>query len=47
MLLRANEQGVEDPRILNNFIDFLFIFGHFVRSSYIYHSLLFTEEFVI
>jgi hypothetical protein len=31
VLLRANEQGTEEPRILNNFIDFLFIFGHFVR----------------
>ena len=30
VLLRANEQGVEEPRILNNFIDFLYIFGHFV-----------------
>lgn len=30
VLLRANEQGTEEPRILNNFIDFLFIFGHFV-----------------
>jgi hypothetical protein len=31
VLLRANEQGVEEPpRILNNFIDFLFIYGHFV-----------------
>lgn len=32
MLLRANEQGTQEPpRMLNNFIDFLFIFGHFVR----------------
>lgn len=39
VLLRANEQGTEEPRILNNFIDFLFLFGHFVRyrigTSYI------------
>jgi len=28
--LRANEQGTEEPEMLNNFIDFLFIFGHFV-----------------
>lgn len=31
VLLRANENG-EEPRILNNFIDFLYIFGHFVRQ---------------
>lgn len=35
MLLRANEQGVEEPQILHNFIDFLFIFGHFVRLSFV------------
>ena len=29
VLLQANEQGAE-PRILNNFIDFLLLFGHFV-----------------
>jgi len=33
VLLRANEQGTEEPRMSNNFIDFLFIFGHFVRLS--------------
>jgi proton-coupled amino acid transporter len=33
VLLRATEQGVEEPRILNNFIDFLFIFGHFVSFT--------------
>lgn len=32
LLLRANEQG-EEPRILNNFIDFLLLFGHFVSYS--------------
>ena len=30
MILRANEQGAEEPQILNNFIDFLLLFGHFV-----------------
>lgn len=30
VLLQASKQGTEEPRILNNFIDFLFIFGHFV-----------------
>lgn len=29
--LRANEQGAEEPQMLNNFIDFLLLFGHFVR----------------
>jgi hypothetical protein len=33
VLMRANEQGAEEPRILNNFIDFLYIFGHFVSRS--------------
>jgi proton-coupled amino acid transporter len=33
LLLRANEQGIEEPRILNNFIDFLFIFGHFAGED--------------
>jgi solute carrier family 36 (proton-coupled amino acid transporter) len=32
VLLRANEQGAEGPVVLNNFIDFLFIFGHFVSD---------------
>lgn len=31
VLLKANEQGTQEPpKMLNNFIDFLFIFGHFV-----------------
>jgi len=33
VLLRADEQGTENPKILNNFIDFLFLFGHFVSLS--------------
>ncbi|KAF9485185.1 hypothetical protein BDN70DRAFT_910316 [Pholiota conissans] len=32
LLLRANEQG-EEPRILNNFIDFLLLFGHFAGED--------------
>lgn len=34
-MLRANEQGVEQPTVLNNFIDFLFIFGHFVSTTFL------------
>lgn len=30
MLLRADEAGTERPAVLNNFIDFLFLYGHFV-----------------
>ena len=30
--LKASEQGVDHPTFVNNFIDFLFIFGHFVRG---------------
>ncbi|KAJ6610723.1 transmembrane amino acid transporter protein-domain-containing protein [Mycena sp. CBHHK59/15] len=33
VLMRATEQGVEEPRILNNFIDFLYIFGHFAGED--------------
>ncbi|TFL03773.1 transmembrane amino acid transporter protein-domain-containing protein [Pterulicium gracile] len=33
LMLRANEQGVEQPTVLNNFIDFLFIFGHFAGED--------------
>ena len=33
VLLQANTDDTEEqPRILNNFIDFLYIFGHFVSS---------------
>lgn len=32
VLLQANEQGAE-PRILNNFIDFLLLFGHFAGED--------------
>ncbi|KAF8969229.1 transmembrane amino acid transporter protein-domain-containing protein [Flammula alnicola] len=33
VLLRANEQGAEEPQILNNFIDFLLLFGHFAGED--------------
>jgi hypothetical protein len=33
ILLKANENGVEQPRVANNFIDFLYLFGHFVRDE--------------
>lgn len=33
VLLRADEQGDEEPRILNNFIDFLYLFGHFAGED--------------
>ncbi|KII85114.1 hypothetical protein PLICRDRAFT_45235 [Plicaturopsis crispa FD-325 SS-3] len=33
VLLRANEQGIREPRILASFIDFLFIFGHFAGED--------------
>ncbi|KAG6919207.1 hypothetical protein DXG01_008505 [Tephrocybe rancida] len=31
--LRAIEQGTEEPRMLTNFIDFLYIFGHFAGED--------------
>ncbi|KAI3616982.1 hypothetical protein WG66_004323 [Moniliophthora roreri] len=34
VLLRANEQGLDEPpRVLNNFIDFLFLYGHFAGED--------------
>ncbi|KAF8071748.1 transmembrane amino acid transporter protein-domain-containing protein [Lyophyllum atratum] len=33
VILRATEQGTEEPRMLNNFIDFLYIFGHFAGED--------------
>ena len=30
LLLKASEQGVEQPEMLSNFVDFLYLFGHFV-----------------
>ncbi|PPQ89338.1 hypothetical protein CVT25_003175 [Psilocybe cyanescens] len=33
LLLRASEQGGEEPQILNNFIDFLLLFGHFAGED--------------
>ncbi|KAL4260108.1 amino acid/polyamine transporter 2 family protein [Pleurotus pulmonarius] len=33
LLLRANEQGADEPRMLNSFIDFLFIFGHYAGED--------------
>ncbi len=39
VLLQANGVDTEEqPRILNNFIDFLYLFGHFV-SSYLGHFI--------
>ncbi|KAF5359481.1 hypothetical protein D9756_003272 [Leucocoprinus leucothites] len=31
--LRANEQGAEEPQMLNNFIDFLLLYGHFAGED--------------
>ncbi|KAJ7471449.1 vacuolar amino acid transporter 4 [Mycena galericulata] len=33
VLMRATERGEEEPRILNNFIEFLYIFGHFAGED--------------
>ena len=33
MVNRAQEQGVEPPTIVRNVIDFLFLYGHFVRCN--------------
>ncbi|KAK0205038.1 transmembrane amino acid transporter protein-domain-containing protein [Desarmillaria ectypa] len=33
VLLRANEEGADEPQVLNNFIDFLFLFGHFAGED--------------
>ncbi|KAF8176674.1 transmembrane amino acid transporter protein-domain-containing protein [Mycena galopus ATCC 62051] len=33
VLMRANERGDEEPVILNNFIDFLYLYGHFAGED--------------
>ena len=35
VLMRATERGGEEPLVLNNFIEFLYIFGHFVCTFYV------------
>ena len=44
VLLRALEQGVTERPILNNFIDFLYLFGHFVGSLHSYPARYFTHN---
>ena len=34
--LHANEQGTKEPQMLNNFIDFLLLFGHFICHNHCY-----------
>ena len=41
LLQGATDEEGEPPRILNNFIDFLYIFGHFVSDPLSLHSLCF------
>ena len=33
LLMRANEQGEEQPEMVSSFIEFLFLFGHFVNIN--------------
>lgn len=33
VLMRATERGEEEPHVLNNFIEFLYIFGHFAGED--------------
>ena len=33
VIQRANEQGLEDLPVSNNFIEFLYLFGHFVSTE--------------
>ncbi|KAF7312624.1 Aa-trans domain-containing protein [Mycena indigotica] len=33
VILRANERGEEEPQLLNNFVEFLYIFGHFAGED--------------
>ncbi|KAG9030225.1 neutral amino acid transporter [Tulasnella sp. JGI-2019a] len=33
VLLKAREQGVEQPQIISNFVDFLYLFGHFAGED--------------
>lgn len=34
VLLKASEQGIEQPQIASNFVDFLYLFGHFVSACF-------------
>ena len=33
VLRKANEDGTEEPLVSNNFIEFLYLFGHFVSTT--------------
>ena len=44
MLLAAREQGEEDPRMLHNFIEFLYLYGHFVSC---FHLKLSLADFLV
>ncbi|KAF7311302.1 Aa-trans domain-containing protein [Mycena kentingensis (nom. inval.)] len=33
VLMQANQRGEEEPQILNNFVEFLYIFGHFAGED--------------
>lgn len=37
VLLRAEQEGAEEPQMLRSFIEFLYIFGHFVSALYQSH----------
>ena len=32
LFMKAKQNGEEEPQMLRNFIEFLYIFGHFVRA---------------
>ena len=34
LAMKATQNGEEEPRMLRNFIEFLYIFGHFVRIRF-------------
>lgn len=42
VLLQAEQQGTQPRPIARNFVEFLYLFGHFVSDSFalVYHNLL-------
>ena len=45
VMMRANEQGIDEPVVSNNFIEFLYLFGHFV-SGPTYHTDFVSHSYI-
>jgi proton-coupled amino acid transporter len=45
LLMRAHEQGEEDPQMVSSFIEFLYLFGHFVNTNLLAFRVLSNGPF--